>query len=196
MKSVNFRLLLIMVMVVLIWLTNPLNASAEEISEDVVRAIGSIENINSMRNELARSLENTTEPPTMETFKEVCRPVGMRLKEVGAENGWQVKQIAKKYRNPNHAPQTLHETMAIAKFEQNPDLIGFWEQETLNNEQGIHYYRRINVSQSCLACHGAKNTRPNFIAEKYPEDLAFDFQEGDLRGMYSVFIPELKKFQN
>jgi hypothetical protein len=185
-----------MVMVVLIWLTNPLNASAEEISEDVVRAIGSIENINSMRNELARSLENTTEPPTMETFKEVCRPVGMRLKEVGAENGWQVKQIAKKYRNPNHAPQTLHETMAIAKFEQNPDLIGFWEQETLNNEQGIHYYRRINVSQSCLACHGAKNTRPNFIAEKYPEDLAFDFQEGDLRGMYSVFIPELKKFQN
>lgn len=196
MKSVNFRLLLIMVMVVLIWLTNPLNASAEEISEDVVRAIGSIENINSMRNELARSLENTTEPPTMETFKEVCRPVGMRLKEVGAENGWQVKQIAKKYRNPNHAPQTLHETMAIAKFEQNPDLIGFWEQETLNNEQGIHYYRRINVSQSCLACHGAKNIRPDFIAEKYPEDLAFDFQEGDLRGMYSVFIPELKKFQN
>lgn len=193
MKSVNFRLLFTMVMIVLIWLTSSLNASAEQIADDVVKAIGSIENINSMRNELARSLENTTEPPTMETFKEVCRPVGMRLKKVGAENGWQVKQIAKKYRNPNHAPQTLHETMAIAKFEQNPDLIGFWEREILKDEQGIHYYRRINVSQSCLACHGAKNARPDFIAEKYPEDLAFDFQEGDLRGMYSVFIPELKK---
>jgi len=187
------RLLIAVVMGVFLWIANPVNAYAEGISGEVVQAIESIENIDLMRSELAKSLENATEPPTMETFKEVCRPVGMRLKEVGAENGWQVKQIAQKYRNPAHAPQTLHETMAIAKFEQNPDLIGFWEQENLKGEPGIHYYRRINVSKSCLACHGVKNTRPEFIAEKYPQDLAFDFKEGDLRGVYSVFIPELKK---
>jgi hypothetical protein len=38
-----------------------------------------------------------------------------------------------------------------------------------------------------------KNNRPEFIKNKYPQDLAFDFKEGDLRGMYSVFIPELQK---
>ena len=53
------------------------------------------------------------------------------------------------------------------------------------------YYRRINVESSCLACHGGRNARPQFIKDKYPQDLAFDFNVGDLRGMYSVFIPYL-----
>lgn len=83
--------------------------------------------------------------------------------------------------------------MAIAQFEQHPELMGFWQEETICGQKGTRYYRRIDVKASCLACHGAKGARPEFIKEKYPQDLAYNFKEGDLRGMYSVFIPELEK---
>jgi hypothetical protein len=37
-------------------------------------------------------------------MKQVCKPVGMKAMQLSQENGWQVKQVAKKYRNPAHAP--------------------------------------------------------------------------------------------
>ncbi|TVQ43673.1 MAG: DUF3365 domain-containing protein [Gloeocapsa sp. DLM2.Bin57] len=167
----------------------PLTAMAIADSSQLVRAVEEIESLDTMRSSLASGLNNQSETPDLQTFKEVCKPVGMRAKQLSQENGWQVKQIAKKYRNPVHAPSNLSETIALAQFEQKPELMGFWQQE----KEGTHYYRRINVEASCLACHGAKNSRPPFVMDKYPQDLAFDFQEGDLRGMYSVFIPQLQQ---
>jgi hypothetical protein len=45
------------------------------------------------------------------------------------------------------------------------------------------------VESSCLACHGARDARPAFVKESYPQDKAFAFKAGDLRGAYSVFLP-------
>ncbi len=42
------------------------------------------------------------------------------------------------------------------------------------------------------ACHGSRDSRPAFVKEKYPNDRAFNFQPGDLRGMVAVFIPEVQ----
>jgi hypothetical protein len=179
-------------LVISLWLF-PLNASALTDTSQLVKAVGEIESLDAMRSGLASSLNNQSQTPDLETFKEVCQPVGMRAKQLSQENGWQVKQVAKKYRNPSHAPGNLSEKIALAKFEQQPELMGFWQKATLNGEEGMSYFRRINVESSCLACHGGKNNRPQFILDKYPEDLAFDFKEGDLRGMYSVFIPELQQ---
>nr|MDF0367068.1 DUF3365 domain-containing protein [Nodosilinea sp. TSF1-S3] len=126
-------------------------------------------------------------------MKQVCRPVGLRAMELSQDNGWQVKQIATKYRNPAHAPDTPHARIALAKFEQTPELMGLWETATIDGQAGTRYYRRINVEASCLACHGQQNQRPQFVKDNYPQDLAFDFQVGDLRGMYAVFIPDVKE---
>jgi hypothetical protein len=156
----------------------------------LARAVQEIEALDAMRSGLASSLEGKTEEPTLQTMKEVCRPVGMRAKELSQEHGWQVKQIAKKYRNPDHAPDNLNARIALARFEQNPDLIGFWDREAIDSQQGTRYYRRINVEASCLACHGFKEHRPQFVQDNYPQDLAYDFHVGDLRGMYTVFIPD------
>lgn len=153
-------------------------------------AVQEIEALDALRTNLASSLEGTTEAPTMQTMKEVCRPVGMRAMELSQDHGWQVKQMAAKYRNPKHAPDTVKAEMALAKFDQEPDLIGFWDRETLNDQPGTRYYRRINVESSCLVCHGMKERRPQFVKEAYPQDLAYDFNVDDLRGMYAVFIPD------
>ncbi|WP_448524437.1 Tll0287-like domain-containing protein, partial [Parathermosynechococcus lividus] len=157
---------------------------------ELSRAVEEIENLDAMRSGLAASLEGRTEEPTMQTMKEVCRPVGMRAMQLSQENGWQVKQIAKKYRNPDHAPDNLQAQIALAKFEREPDLVGFWDRETINGLLGTRYYRRINIEASCLACHGSKDSRPQFVKDNYPQDLAYNFHVGDLRGMYSVFIPD------
>ncbi len=169
------------------------NASASVDSSKLGKAIVEIENLDAVRLSLAEGLKDRSEPPDMETFKQVCKPVGMRAKQLAEENGWQVQQIARKYRNPDHAPDSLSAKVALAQFEQRPELMGFWQEETVKGQKGTRYYRRIDVQASCLACHGAKSGRPGFIVDKYPLDLAYDFKEGDLRGMYSVFIPELEK---
>ncbi len=161
--------------------------------EELVHAVQEIESLDAMRTGLASSLEGSIEEPTQQTMKEVCRPVGMRAMQLSQENGWQVKQIATKYRNPAHAPESLHDKMALAKFEQDRELVGLWDRETINQQTGTRYYRRIDVEASCLVCHGAKERRPQFVQKGYPKDLAYNFKVGDLRGMYAVFIPDEMK---
>lgn len=191
MKYFN-QILIGFVIIMLLLIMNPSLANAQTDPAQLGKAIQEIENLDAMRSGLASTLEGSTTEPTMETMKEVCKPVGMRAMQLSKENGWQVKQIATKYRNPAHAPDNLHAVMALAKFEKDPELMGFWDSETIDGQQGTRYYRRINVESSCLACHGGKNARPQFVKDKYPQDLAFDFNVGDLRGMYSVFIPYLQ----
>jgi hypothetical protein len=48
----------------------------------------------------------------------------------------------------------------------------------------------ITVQPSCLACHGPKDERPAFVKKDYPEDRAYGFEDGDLRGIYAVFVPD------
>jgi len=165
-------------------------APAPPNASGLAHAVQEIEALDAMRSGLASSLAGTTEEPTLQTMQEVCRPVGIRAQELSKTNGWQVKQIAKKYRNPTHAPDNLNARIALAKFEQDSNLIGFWDREAIEGQQGTRYYRRINVEASCLACHGLKERRPKFVQDNYPQDLAYDFHVGDLRGMYAVFIPD------
>ncbi len=175
-----------------IW-SMPQPAWAATAPTELAKVVESIENLDLMRSGLASTLEGQTEEPTMKTMKEVCGPVGKQAVQLSKENGWQVKQIANKYRNPNHAPDNLHAKIALAKFDQTPELMGFWDRETIDGQDGTRYYRRINVEASCLACHGGKSSRPQFVKDNYPQDLAYDFQVGDLRGMYAVFVPDLQQ---
>jgi len=57
-----------------------------------------------------------------------------------------------------------------------------------NLKRYLRYMRPISVKQACIACHGSKDKRPKFIVEKYPNDRAFDFKVGDLRGMIEVIF--------
>lgn len=165
-------------------------AQAQTDSAELARAVAEIESLDAMRSSLASTLEGQTEAPTQQTMKEVCKPVGMKAQQLSQENGWQVKQIAKKYRNPAHAPDNSQSQMVLAQFAKQPDQMGLWEREMVDGQAGSRYYRRINVEASCLACHGVKGKRPQFVQDNYPQDLAYDFKVGDLRGMYAVFIPD------
>ncbi|EDY37613.1 conserved hypothetical protein [Cyanobium sp. PCC 7001] len=159
--------------------------------EVLAKAVDQMEQLDRLRIGLAATLEGSTEEPTMATMKEVCMPVGRRAAAIGQENGWSVRQVATKYRNPDHAPANAQEREVIDLFSRHPQIQGLWQPAAAGQPAGVSYYRRIDVQPSCLACHGSKDSRPAFVKERYSQDRAFDFKPGDLRGMYAVFIPEV-----
>lgn len=159
---------------------------------ELASAVAEMEQLDRMRIALASTLEGQSDAPTIETMKEVCKPVGMKAIAIGKEHGWQVRQVASKTRNPDHAPANVQEQDVIDLFQRHPGITGLWQPASAEQEAGVNYYRRIDVVPSCMACHGSKESRPAFVKANYPDDKAFDFNVGDLRGIYAVHLPEVQ----
>lgn len=152
--------------------------------EKAARAAGEIIN---MRSSLAKEFIKPGAVVTGETFKKVCGAVGARVKELSA-GGLEIRHAAVKYRNPANAA-TEKEAALIERFATEKGLASV---EGGLEREGKHYFsvtRPIYVEQACLACHGDRDARPDFIVKKYPEDSAFGFSEGDLRGIITVTAP-------
>lgn len=149
-----------------------------------------IDEVNNLRISLAPAVTKET-VVTEEVFGKVCKPVGMKAKSIAEKEGWIFKQLSHKNRNPAHA---LDEDVKkhYDDFLKDPKKERVSFAAKMNGVEGTRYLQRIVVQETCLACHGEKNARPDFIKTKYPDDKAFDFKAGDLRGVYSVFVP-LKK---
>lgn len=149
------------------------------------KVVESVEDLNALRSGLAGAFSGE---PDRATFAEVCRPVGEQARRLAEENGWNVQQLALKYRNPAH--QLDDEAKRIqGLFLQEPELLGVWVRSEMDGRRGLRYFRRIEVEKACLACHGERERRPAFIKEGYPDDRAYGFEVGDLRGVYAVFVP-------
>jgi len=126
---------------------------------------------------------------TPETFQNVCAPVGKSIQEWSKKTGLEARQWALKFRNPNNEPKGELRNW-LSAFEKNPALVQAVFSQKRGNEEGQLYLRRISVTEGCLNCHGPKEQRPAFIQKKYPQDLAFGFKAGDLRGVLSVWAPQ------
>ena len=151
------------------------------VAEDYVIEIDSIRS--ALAQHVAGQIANS------ETFVQVCKPVGKRAMELSEVSGWTIEQVAIKYRNPAHKADELA-VAVMQRFEDLPELYDVWERILVGEDTGWRYFYPIRVQSACLACHGAKESRPDFIVQGYPEDQAYNFMEGDLRGLYSVFVPD------
>ncbi len=150
---------------------------------DVVREI---EALGAMRSGLAESF---TGEPDRETFARVCMPVGAEAKRLATANGWKIAQLAEKYRSPEH--RLDYEALRVFKMmDDDAGLMGMWIRTEMDGRPGSRYFRRIDVEPACLACHGPKASRPQFVKDGYPDDRAYGFEAGDLRGLFSVFIAD------
>jgi hypothetical protein len=167
------------------------NAQNQMAPADSVRqeAVEKLNSLTAMRENLAATLDGRQEPITEETFKSVCAPAGKALKEWAASKGYQARQVSAKFRNPAHAPTEI-EAKVLARFQKKtPAQDGpVFEPGLLNGKPGHYVFVPIRVKSSCLHCHGEKDKRPEFVKLKYPDDRAFGFKAGDLRGMYSVWF--------
>lgn len=157
--------------------------------EALGRAVSTIERLDRLRSDLASTFDDPDARPDEATFLLVCRPVGVEARRIAEENGWAVEQRATRWRNPDHAADPESGT-AIERFERSPDLEGIWLRTERDGIAGSRYFRRITLERPCLACHGEKDRRPDFVKERYPEDRAWGFEPGDVRGVYAVFVPD------
>ena len=149
----------------------------------VTNAVASIDGL---RSGLATTFD--TSNVTQETFQRVCKPVKIQAMETARENGWILQQLGRKHRNPANGLDSLA-SLAHDQFTQNENMDSMWRRTTINGTHGWRYFQRITVEPGCLACHGPKENRPEFVKDGYPNDSAYDFEVGDLRGVYAVFVP-------
>ncbi|MCC7054339.1 MAG: DUF3365 domain-containing protein [Gemmatimonadaceae bacterium] len=157
-------------------------------AETLGKAVAEMDRLDAMRSTLAATFAQSGAPADLEAFGRVCKPVGMAMQQAAVTNGWTARQVAVKNRNPANAadPEAVAQ---MQRFETDSALRAVLLNTTMNGRPGVRYLRRITVESSCLLCHGALASRPAFIAANYPQDRAFGFKVGDLRGAYSVFIP-------
>ena len=163
--------------------------SDQPTADELTHMVSAIERLDALRSGMAGTFEDQNQPADQSTFKQVCKPVGMQAKKLAEDNGWKVIQMAAKYRNPKHQLDADGQ-QAYDLLKQQPSLMGLWSRTEMDGQPGMRYFRRISVESPCLLCHGPKDDRPKFVNQNYPEDRAYDFQVGDLRGIYSVFAPD------
>jgi hypothetical protein len=164
-------------------------AGAEELEAKKVSAVTAADEIVNMRSSLAQAFIKPDMEITEETFKNVCGAVAKRVKEISEKEGFRIRQAAVKNRNPNHEAKP-DEVKVLESFDKDRNLKDKWDSAEMEGKRYQRYMRPIFVEEACLACHGPKEKRPRFIVEKYPNDKAYDFKVGDLRGMIEVMIEE------
>lgn len=156
--------------------------------DQLANAVKEVEHVNALRESLAEKFL-AVKTPDQTMFQEVCGPVAAEAKHLSEANGWKVEQLAEKYRNPVHRADPEAERF-IRVLAADTAVTGMWIRTAMDGKSGTRYFRRIVVREACMACHGTMDSRPDFIKSGYPRDRAYNFKVGDLRGVYSVFIPD------
>lgn len=155
----------------------------------LAKAVQEVEALDALRSSLARTFASGGVAATDSTFAQVCKPVKAQAMRVAQQQGWLVAQLAERHRNPDNAPDA-EARRVLREMQRDPALVSVARATTYRGKAGTRYFRRITVETACLACHGAREARPAFVQQHYPADKAYGFVAGDLRGIYSVFIPD------
>lgn len=116
--------------------------------------------------------------------------------EVASEYPVQVKRTTLKYRNPKNAPDEFEE-MALGflekKAKSRDGLPKYYIQKIKTDDKSyFYYYKPLKTGALCLNCHGDPASMDpslvKFLHEKYPEDRALNYSQGDFRGVVRVRV--------
>jgi uncharacterized protein DUF3365 len=133
------------------------------------------------------------------TALRVCASVAQSIARKHEEEGWRVRRVSDKIRNPADTPDAYER-----------ELLGAWqaekkagrlapttEHQEIVTEGGRSYFRYMKpifiAAPACLQCHGDPAKLAPGVAEAlrelYPDDQATGYAVGDLRGAISISIP-------
>lgn len=155
--------------------------------------------INDMTASLQASLRETIRDNSIDFAIDVCAHLAPEIAAAHSKEGWTVKRVSDKYRNPDNAADSIELEM-LAQFASAapPDSIGRWAM----SENGLtyEYFKPIKTGAVCLNCHGPTEALVAGVRERlhelYPNDRATGYAAGDLRGMVVVNVnwPEGKSY--
>ena len=109
-------------------------------------------------------------------------------KRLSSGNKYSVRQISRKYRNPDNRPDP-YETEQLKTFEKTAAN----ESYQVTKQQGedvFRYIRPMVAEKSCLECHGSYESAPLFIQQRYPQNHpSYNYQVDQVIGAVSVVRP-------
>lgn len=128
----------------------------------------------------------------------VCSSIAQSIAQnISKENNLYIQRVSLKNRNPLGSPDNFEkETLVLFdKMKEDGKLTSesdFSDITIENNKKVFRFMKPIVTAKSCLQCHGnPEQIKPEvkeIIKEKYPNDIAFGYKEGDVRGAVSVKI--------
>ena len=128
-----------------------------------------------------------------------CSEIALGLAKQHEKEGWRVRRVSVKYRNPADAPDA-YEARVLEEFallKAKGELQVDTERAEVVTEEGGRYLRYMKPivmgSPVCLSCHGGPQDIPQDVKMElqrlYPDDKATGYQVADFRGAVSVKIP-------
>jgi hypothetical protein len=129
----------------------------------------------------------------------VCASIAQNIARRHEGEGWRVRRVSEKVRNPADTPNA--DELAVLRAWQDQKQAGRLtpaaEHQEILTEDGrryLHYMKPIFIAGPvCLQCHGAPDKLAPGVAdalkELYPHDQATGYAVGDLRGAISVKLP-------
>jgi hypothetical protein len=126
----------------------------------------------------------------------VCAEVAQNItQEFNRDTGHSARRVSLGYRNTKDIPDAYESRMLKQFDQQNREkkLAGeYYEVVRERGREYLRYLKPIVAGKMCLNCHGQPDQiSPQVMAllkEKYPNDRATGYREGDLRGAVSVKI--------
>ncbi len=153
---------------------------------------------------LVREFGGTLKPILVSHFKqdgpvaaiEVCSKSAPEIAQnISNKSGWDVKRVSHKPRNGQSGRADEWELGVLQRFidarKAGADVDTLEHYEVLSMEDGSRTFRYMKPQKTlklCTACHGT-SIDPAVSAkllERYPNDVARGFKEGDVRGAFSL----------
>ncbi len=116
--------------------------------------------------------------------------------EVGQKQGVKVRRTALKLRNPRNAPDAYEKALLarLSAESRNGGLPDESMEEVRAGGRTVYRYAKpLLVEPRCLTCHGLEGDIPaevrKTLEDRYPQDAATGYRDGDFLGIVSVVIP-------
>jgi hypothetical protein len=137
-------------------------------------------------------IQKTAQKDGMPAVVDFCHNNAIKLTDsIGKAHNVLIKRTSHKLRNSQNKPD-LDEEAVINEYLKNQKDGQPMEPVVLKDSEGyVHFYAPIKIQGACLQCHGNPGSQIHddiyqLIKQKYPNDQAVGFKEGDLRGIWDI----------
>jgi hypothetical protein len=172
------------------------DGSADEIPADVEAQVARIGETaaNALRTGLSQRLTAAIAEGGAEAAIDVCALEAMPLTDsiASATGAAELRRTSLRVRNPRNAPDA-QDSAALHWFAeldaQEPRPVHLVQRDG----EAYRYYSPLRIAPLCTQCHGPEETLSEpvraALRQRYPDDRATGYAEGELRGLIRVTMP-------